>query len=113
MRSEAWKLPAGDLKHRLEIQRETVTRDEVGGIIQTWATIATVWGGLRQMTGGELMHARAVHARATHRIIIRRYEGLTPKDRMKFGSRYFNLIEVATIEERNKLMVCTAIEMVE
>lgn len=72
----------GQLRHRVQIQAPTDTRDAFGGNTRTWATIATVWGSVEPLEGDELTEAQQVNARATVRIRIRAYPGLTSKHRI-------------------------------
>lgn len=39
-------IQAGNLRHRITIQRETTTRDAYGSEVKTWADLATVWASL-------------------------------------------------------------------
>ncbi len=75
---------AGKLRHRLAIQEPVETRDDHGGITRTWSTVATVWGSIETLTGRELYEAQQVEARATVRIRIRSYSGLSPLHRLVF-----------------------------
>ncbi len=112
MPSEAsFRLPAGDLRPRMEIQSATVAQDSIGQPTYTWTTVATVWAGIRPMSGNELVNAQAVHSQSTHRVILRAYTGLNETYRFKFGSRYFNIAAVLNMLEKNKLMLCTCIEV--
>ena len=40
-------MESGKLRNKLLIQSSTETRDNLGGVVQTWATVATVWGDIR------------------------------------------------------------------
>ena len=73
---------AGELRHRLQIHAPVDTRDAFGGNTRTYETIATVSGSVEPLDGDELTEAQAVNARATVRIRIRKYPGLTPKHRI-------------------------------
>lgn len=46
------------------IEGLTETRDSYGGVIATWATVATVWAKVPQLTGREYWTARTVSAEA-------------------------------------------------
>ncbi len=109
----SFRLPAGELRHRIEIQSATVSQDSVGQPTYTWATVGTVWGAIRPMSGNELVNAQAIHASVSHRVIIRYYSGLTPSYRFKFGARVFGIANILNIIEKNKLMVCACIEAVD
>ena len=62
---------AGRLRHRLNLQQQTATQDSFGGAIITWATTATVWGGVEALSGSENFTADQVQSSLQVRIIIR------------------------------------------
>lgn len=107
----SFRLPAGELRHRIEIQTSTVTQDSVGQPVYSWSTVATVWAAIRPMSGQELINAQAVHSQSTHRVIVRNYEGLNERFRFVYGSRIFNIVATLDMLEKNKLIVCTCIEV--
>lgn len=107
----SFRLPAGELRHRVEIQSATVTQDSVGQPVYSWATVATVWAAIRPMSGQELINAQAVHAQSTHRVVVRSYTGLDESYRFLFGTRVLNIVAVLNILEKGKLMVCTCVEV--
>lgn len=43
-------IQAGKLRHRITIQRETVTRDEYGSEVKTWDDLATVWASVEPLS---------------------------------------------------------------
>ena len=82
---------AGPLRHRIRIETPTETRDATGGVTLVWTEKARRWASIRPLNGVELIQARAVHADVTHRVLIRHLPGMTPKDRIVFGSRVFDV----------------------
>lgn len=56
---------------------------------------------IRQLNGQERFEAQQIQADATHEIKGRYYSGLTPKHRLKFGARTFNIVSVNNVEEAN------------
>jgi SPP1 family predicted phage head-tail adaptor len=99
-------LRAGLLRHKLAIQSASTT-DGTLGKAQTvsYATVKTVNGDIRPLTGREFVNAKANDAQVTHEITIRYYEGLTPRHRFLFGTRIFNIEQIRNIEERNRMMI--------
>lgn len=81
--------------HRVEIQSYTLTRDEEGGQINTWATDATVWAKVNPVSGREREAADKTDSRLKYRIIMREYEaGLTTDMRIKFGTKIFEIVAI-------------------
>jgi len=75
-------MQSGKLRKRVQIQAATDVRDAHGGLTRTWATIATVYGSVEPLQGRELYEAQQVHSRASLKITIRGYEGLTSQHRL-------------------------------
>ena len=102
------KLRVGGLRHRLVIQAESPQADAGGGQgADPWAdptSVATVWGRIEPLSGGERLRAMQLEDKVTHRITIRYRTGLTAKMRIAFGERVFNIRAVVDLEERNRLL---------
>ncbi len=97
----------GELRHRLIIQAERATGDGGGGQSGPWAdpvTVATVWGRVEPLTGGERLRALRLEGRLSHRVVIRHRAGITPAMRIVFGSRVFNIRAVIDREERDRFL---------
>lgn len=93
-------MKAGRLRHRMEIQRDNPSRDELGQPVENWVTLDSVNVRLVGLSGREFISRAGESAEMTHRIEMRAYPGLTNKDRLKFGSRIFEILYVADIEGR-------------
>jgi len=103
---------SGLLRHRLTFQTKSASRDAYGGEDATWSDDETRWGSVSPLRGQEYFAAQQVHAEATHKIIIRHYEGLTIRHRIKFDTRYFNIESIRNIDERGIMMELICNEMV-
>lgn len=99
---------AGKLRHRLELQANSQAVDAYGdprpsrNNAASWTTEATVWGEVRPLVGREAVEASRVVAELTHWVFIRYRAGVTPQKRIKWGSRIFNILSVANVEERGR-----------
>jgi len=89
-------MEAGKLRNQVDLQRVAVTVDSHGDQVKTWATLATVWASIEPLSGREFMQASQVMSDITVRIKIRGRSdiALTPKDRVLFGSREFDIRHV-------------------
>lgn len=103
-------MPAGKLKHRIQIQRSTPTTNPLGESIESWSPLVTVWAYVKAMSGRELISAKQIHAQATHRVDLRFLEGLDSTDRFVFEGRTFNFLFVDDMEEAGRNMTCLAEE---
>jgi SPP1 family predicted phage head-tail adaptor len=103
---------AGELRHKVELQRADETQDEFGAASIEWQFLAYRWASIVPLTGREYMLAKQANAEITHAVTIRTFAGLTPKDRVVYGTRVFSIISVADFEERRREMVLSCTEQV-
>ncbi len=101
-----YEIDIGSLRHRIGIQSASDSQSSSGESSPTFTTVATVWGKIEPLSGRELFLAQQTMADSTHKVTIRYYSGLSPKDRFAFGSRYFNIQNISDVEERNRMMIC-------
>lgn len=93
-------MQAGKLRHRVVIQSVSEALDSYGQPALTWSTVTTVWGSVEPLTGNEAWKAKQINADVTHRVVIRHYDGLTPKHRLQHDSRTLEILSVRNFEER-------------
>ncbi len=104
---------AGSLRHEVVLQRPgTRVDDGMGGGSVTDADLATVWASIEPLTGDELFQAGQFDPRVNYRITIRYYAGIHPSDKVKFGTRMFDIHTVANVDERNRMIVLMCEELV-
>jgi len=102
-------LRAGELNRRVEIQANTPTTNDIGELVASWATVATIWAKIEPVSGRELLQTQQVQATATARIRMR-YRSITPLHRIKHGDDIYEInavIDVDDIHEQLELL-CTA-----
>lgn len=92
----------GKLRHRVTIERVTVTQDTDGSAIETWTPFATVQASIEPISGREYTAAQSTQAEMTHRIRLRHLPGVTPKMRINYGAHTFDILSVINISERNR-----------
>lgn len=90
----------------------TNTRDTTGQPIETWEEASTRWGSIEPLTGREYWQAQQVNAEMTTKITIRYCSGLTTTQRLKYGTRVFDILSIQNIDEANKYMVLMCKEVV-
>lgn len=95
-------LTSGKLRNPIELQREVKTPDGGGGSTLVPTTFANVRAFIKPISGGERFHAMRLEANVTHRIFIRYRADLKASDRIKYGTREFQIRAVLNIEERNR-----------
>lgn len=78
-------IPAGLLDQRVTLQTATVTRDTVGGPVETWADTVTVWAQVKPLSGKQIAQAQQVSADISKAVTLRYRTGITAAMRIKFN----------------------------
>ena len=79
---------AGDLRHRVTVQRRVTSQDTFGAEVESWATVAVVWAAVEPLIGAEIFAAQRVAPHAKVRVRMRWMGGLTPENtRLLFNGR--------------------------
>ena len=100
----------GKLRRQVTIQQPAIGQNGVGEATQTWSTLAAnVWAEITPLKGKETIQAGQVNAQADTMIRIRYLAGVAPAMRVLYGTRNFEIQNVANLEERNREMelLCT------
>jgi SPP1 family predicted phage head-tail adaptor len=79
------------LRHRITIDQLATTRDEFGGVVKSWATVAIVPAEVYPLSGREFVAAQAEQAGVTTRITIRYQAGIEPAMRITHDGRTYNI----------------------
>jgi SPP1 family predicted phage head-tail adaptor len=102
---------AGQLRHQVVLQRRTVTRSAGhAAMAETWTNWQTVWAKIEPLSGRELLQAQQTQAETTHEIVIRYVSELTPRDRVRFGTRVFEILSIINRDERNEMLTLQCVE---
>ncbi len=102
----------GSLRHRIELQKKTATRNSYGAETETWVTKATVWAAVIPLSELEYFTGKLEWSEITHKIILRYYEDLTPDWRIRFGTRIFNIYKVMNSDFSDKYLELAAYEQI-
>lgn len=94
-------METGKLRSRIIIQQKSSAFDAAGEPGGAWTTFATVWASIKPSGGGERYVNQQVIANVSHEIGIRFNSGITPKMRVLYGSRVFDILAVHDIDERH------------
>lgn len=103
-------MQAGLLRKRLTIQKPSQAQDGYGQTLDTWTDVATVWGEIVPVSGREMIAANAMQESKTHAITIRYIAGITPKMRIKYGTRLFDIQSVLDENERHRTLNLSCVE---
>ena len=95
---------AGELRSRVTIETPSVTVDEIGGRVQAWTPVATVWAAVEPMSAGEQWRRLQIDASANWKITIRWMAGVSPKQRVRYGARVFEIKGVTDPDQRRRFV---------
>lgn len=94
----------GLLRHQVTLQQLVAGSPPVNPIgepDEAWTDIATVAAAIEPLRGRELIAAQAAQSEATGQIRIRYRSGVTTKFRVKFGTRFYDILGVVNNRELN------------
>lgn len=100
---------ARELNRRIVIQANTISKDASGGMVDSWATFATVWAKVMNLSGNErrLTEHGGQVAEARTEFTIRYLAGITPKHRIQYGGKVYNIKHVNDFNEQHRFMILT------
>lgn len=110
---------AGDLGRRIRFERESLGRDDMGGVTsEGWAPLGTVWANRADASDGETFKAEETAGTRVTRFKVRSSSmtrAVTTKDRIVFADRiagdqlYEILGSKETAEGRNRFLEFSAV----
>lgn len=95
------------LNKRVTIQSAAITQDAAGQPVNTWATVASVWASIVDISGREYVAAAAVRNEAETKITIRHRAGIAPAMRVLHGTVAYNIESVLGQDNRTLLLMCS------
>lgn len=106
-------MEAGKLDRRITLERYTTTYNEFNEPVEAWTTLGRVWASKRDVSDRERVAAAEVSAEISTRFQIRyssTVADLSPKDRLTYEGRIYNISAVKEIGRREGLEISAAAE---
>lgn len=100
---------AGQLRHRIQVERPVNVAQTDGSRVVTWERIASVWARVSPLSGRELVAAQQINAEVSVSITIRAPSvSLQPDYRIVFDGRFYDVVSVLDQDERGieKMVMC-------
>lgn len=94
---------AGSLDRRVTIQSATTTQDASGQPIETWATLAVVWAGRRDVRGSERFGAQQDFATRTATYRMYWLSGIHERMRLVDAGTTYRITGIAASRRQNWL----------
>jgi len=97
----------GDMRDKIIVQTRTITPPGAGGadFTEVFNLDKTVWALIETRDGKEIFDGTALKGIATHYMYIRYLSTLTFEGWVKYKSKYYNIIDVQNLEERDEFML--------
>ena len=76
---------------------------------QALAEVKTVWASVEPTRGREYQEAQRVRPELTYKVTTRYHKEVTPDMFIKFKGRYFNIVSIINVKEKNEMLeiICT------
>lgn len=102
----------GELNRRIKVEQLIEERDSFGGVVGEWIQTGMVWAKVEQMMGGEGIDDNQVKATQKYRFVIRFYPSLSPKHRIVYMDKVFEIISVRDIVDRHRFteIICKEVK---
>lgn len=100
------------LNVQITIQTKSTTYNTYGEPVDTWADTHTVWAGFISKGGSEFYGAQKLNASTTAVVSMWYISGITTENRIKYGSRYFEILNVNNADEANNELLLSVKEVV-
>ena len=106
-----YKITAGSLRHLVTIQSASTTVSTSGEAALSWSDGDQIYAAIVTKAVSESGDG-TIKAENTLTITIRHLSTLTTKHRLKFGSRFFNIISINNLDQRGFYDVLDCAEVI-
>lgn len=96
---------AGRLDRRIAIQQNTPTANSVGQEKESWSDLHTIWAEVTPVRGAERYAVNQDAAVIEEKFKIRYVPGITPKNRIFYNNRAYDIKGVLEIGRREGLEI--------
>lgn len=94
----------GELRQRITYKQKSVTKNKYGEEVISWVDFVAVWAKIEDVRGTEYFanNSRQYQSEVTHVVTQRYYPNIDVKMEINFGTRTFEILYFADIEERRR-----------
>ena len=83
---------AGDLRHRITLQRPEHTQDDITGeMTPSWVEVAKIWASVEPVSVNQFVSAATNQSKVSARIVIRYRKGIDPTMRILHRDKIYNI----------------------
>jgi len=100
----------GRLRSELSLQQGSIQLDDLGGQVESWAEIATVFAMVEPISARSLSGADQTQQAVSHRITMRWRPDVAIGMRLAGQGRVFGILTVHDPDETGRYLVCRTLE---
>lgn len=99
----------GRTNKRITFCRYAEETNELLQTKQVLKEVKSVWASVEPTRGREYQEAQRIRPELTYKITTRYHKDITPDMFIKFKNRYFQMVSIINVRERNEMLeiVCT------
>lgn len=99
----------GRTNKRITFCRYVEKENELSQFEQVLTEVKTVWASVEPTRGREYQEAQRIRPELTYKITTRYHKEITPDMFIRWKNRYFSIISVINVRERNEMLeiICT------
>lgn len=99
----------GRTNKRIAFCRYEEKENELMQTEQALTEVKTVWASVEPTRGREYQEAQRIRPELTYKITTRYHKGITPDMFIRFKDRYFQIVSIINVRERNEMLeiICT------
>lgn len=101
-------MPIGLMNQRVYLEYPTITRDDYGGRLTTWAKKSSAWASVKYTPAGQEMDGDRVLTKAVIVVKIHHRTDVAENWRIKWGEDYYQIRGIENEFNRNKFLIITA-----
>lgn len=98
-------MEAGKLFQEVTIQQRGSNANSIGESVADWSLYKAVYAEVVNLSGNELVQAQQVNSFINSRVRVRVDSGIRADMRILFKNRFYNIIFVNEVDERNEEMI--------
>lgn len=94
----------GDLNKRITLQAPTKVSDSMGGFVNSYSDMATVYAAIWPVSASDTIQANATVMVISHRIRIRYRSVLKTSWRISFAGKYYSIVSIIDPNMAHKML---------
>lgn len=105
-------ITAGDLRERVTLQSVSTSRNAIGGLVEEWDDVDTIWARIEPMGAGEQWRRLQMNAQANWKITTRYRTDVTPQMRFEWQGKTFLIRGITSADERKRFLTFACEELI-